>query len=245
MPVLFNSVDQFVEQVGRRRVHKRKSTELDSMDCIFTGPKNLVSSAIPLDGTPHPTYPMMTSTGWEVTEKEALYCELRISYTGKFQLGVPLISQSWHEGSISWSSYIGQVSKAISPGYTVPPQYGPTGMQITAGAVIPANTGIGYLTISYAARFTIEVISTTYLTQNPGTLTPKQLASVTHMTQWTTGAALSNNKFGTVVSTLEFENHVDETVTDLGNGWFEDTYVANILPVINSTVNVSNPPITA
>jgi hypothetical protein len=241
MPIVFNSITQFVEQVGRRRLHRSRNTDLDTMTCIFTGPTSAVAGQIPRDRTPHPEYPFMTSTAWTVKDGEGpMVSELTIDYVGKFESGPTLTNTQWHEGSISWSSYVRQISRTYTPGFTeTPMDYAgrPTGPQIN---VQPVYT-LGYLTLSYTCRYVIKSIISKYLSRgqdgyiSKGIGTPEVLNQVTFIT----GASTANDKFGTVTASLSFKESTSEQINDLGNGWFEVEVATTLLPVISSSANTS------
>jgi hypothetical protein len=241
MPLIFNSVKTFVEQIGRRRAHKSKGTELDTMQCVYTGPTALVSKFIPLDGTPHGEFPFMISTGWDTKIGPASQSELIVDYVGKFQVGQVLENFSYHEGSISWSTYVGPVSRVIVPrGVVSVPYQAPSVANPNPQTVfiIQEVLDTSYMTKSYVCRFTAKTCTHSIVSRSPGGA-PSGGAAITAQTTFTTGASLSKNLFGLVSATLNFEEHDDESVTDLGNGWFEVSVTSTMLPVIDSTVNTS------
>jgi hypothetical protein len=249
--MIFNSITTFAEQVGRRRTHKQKSTELDTMSCVFVGPQAIVADFIPADGTPHHEYTFMRSTGWEVTDKVATQCELHIDYIGKFAQGPPLISHSYHEGAISWTSFASQIDKVLVPAWSTP------------AVVFQGNTIVGpfrqsqvtstaYLNLTYNCRFTGDITTRSWLTMNPPipstpapyrsnnnlVSSPANPAGVRNLTIYITGASKANDKFGLVTAQLTFNNEVNTTITDMGNGWYEVVEVTTVKPFIATTVNV-------
>jgi hypothetical protein len=246
MSVILTNVQAFVEQVGRRRMHKRSAVELDTMDCVFLGPQALVSAAIPFDGAPHPIYPQMQSVGWEVTDREATLCEVRVSYVGKFQPGVPLVSTSWAEGSISWTTFVSDLSKILVPGhagYAISQQTGLNG-SISQGVWVPATPPVmskAFLSVSYVSRFRIETVTTTTLVRDGGSAGGAGGGAVSSNVVFPTGCSLSDNKFGLATATLAFEAISNTKTADLGNGWTEVSVVGTMQPVINSTVDMTPP----
>jgi hypothetical protein len=239
MSIIFNSVTDFVEQVGRRRVHKSKTIDLDTMSCVFTGPTWRVGQYIPRDRTPHPDFAFMTSTGWSVRDIEAGVSELSIDYVGKFESGPIMTDTQWHEGSISWSSYVGQIARTYTPGFTSLPATGPTGELIGATIIIDPQVAIGYLTLSYLCRYVVSSIISRYLSRGGSGFVNEGIGDpqVTNQVRYITGANSANDKFGSVTAELVFEKTVNEQISDLGNGWFVVEVTTTLVPVIQSSAN--------
>lgn len=222
MSVIFNSVSQFVEQVGRRRTHRSNPTQLDTMDCVFIGPSVLATGFVPLNLAIHPEFPGMQCSGWEITDKEALAAEVRASYTGKLNGGsglqttAPVITTSRHLGAISFSS-----SNSIS-------------------ATQIATTG-------WAFRYTAKGVTFKYLTNlrpAPGFvgnfadqaepyLGYENLQSFRTSLSYSAGAPST----GYTQATLSWHNDLtDLPVNDLGNGWFDCAEVYMTQVYVNSQV---------
>jgi hypothetical protein len=80
MPIIFSTVSQFVEQVGRRNAWKY--AELDVMMCIFTGPAAGALAFKPKVNDVHPQYPLMFCTDSGVTFQAAGIAEVQATYAG-------------------------------------------------------------------------------------------------------------------------------------------------------------------
>jgi hypothetical protein len=225
MPVLFNSITQFIEQVDRRREHKSNPTQLDSLDCVFVGPAAIASNVCPADLAVHPMFTGMRCIGWTVVDKVALTAEVHAIYTGKLLAGSgpfttpPLITTSRHLGSISWTTS----ANATSPTITVGQQ------TITSKTLVVT---------SYTARFTLKSATFKYLTNRAPSPDFKgrfvseanPYLGMENFVKFTTACAYSGGTIaptdgvwgGTLDQTLLFENDLtDLQVNDLGNGWFE------------------------
>lgn len=81
--VIFSTVTQFVEQVGRRKVWKYG--DLDQMTCIWNGPVAGALNFKPQVGAKHPDYPLMFCTDSEIADQAALIAEVHATYAGIIQ----------------------------------------------------------------------------------------------------------------------------------------------------------------
>jgi hypothetical protein len=236
MPLIFNSVTRFIETIGRRRTHVSRPDQLDSLECIFTGPTELATDFVPGDLARHPDFPGMQCSSWEITNKEALMAEARARYSGKFAagaglyVGVPLITTSRHLGSVSWTTSAN------------------TSSTTTVGGVI--ITAFELVLTSFAARFTLKSATFKYLTNRAPApdFDGRFLSEATpylgmdNFLQFTTArtyapgippSALIRN----LNQTLVFENDLtDLQVNDLGNGWFDVSEVYMTQALINSSL---------
>jgi hypothetical protein len=229
MPLIFNSVTRFYEQIGRRRTHVSNPTQLDSLECIFIGPQELATGFVPLDLARHPDFPGMQCSGWDIINKEALMAEARARYSGKFAagaglyVGVPLITTSRHLGSVSWTT-----SYSTSP------------TQVA--------------TASYTVRYTAKGVTFKYLTNRRPTagfdgdfvsqaqpyLGTENLQQFQTSLSFATGAPhfdASLGYGGFVSSSLSWRNDLtDLPVNDLGTGWYECSEIFLTSPYITSIV---------
>jgi hypothetical protein len=246
MSVILTNIHGFVEQVGLRRTHKAKTTDLDTMECVFVGPTSLEANAYPVDGTPHGEFPMMRSTGWNFARKEAGLSELQVSYVGKLWFGTPLVSAAWHQGSVSWTTYTQQVSKVLqAPWHTAGQWY--NGFQIVAPANFPGAFSTSYLSISYVCYYMAATVTRSYLSMNPqgggleslGGPDPAVLGGVKNKIQYTTGCSLSDNRVGLVSATLEFIVKSEISASAIGNGWYEVSETISNVPQIVSSAFLS------
>lgn len=81
--VIFNSVSQFVEQVGRRIVSKWG--ELDQLTCIYNGPASGAIAFRPKVNSTHPNYPLMFVTDSGIRYIGSQVAEVEVTYTGILQ----------------------------------------------------------------------------------------------------------------------------------------------------------------
>lgn len=114
--MIFSTVTQFVEQVGRRRIDKYG--DLDQLLCVYIGPSDQVGSFVPNIDSAHPEYPLMFVTDSQVTWHEALVSEVSVTFTGKVltsgqtqYISPPITSENVVQGSrdfvSAWSHSIG------------------------------------------------------------------------------------------------------------------------------------------
>jgi hypothetical protein len=108
MALIFNSITQFEIQPERTK-RRVKRDDLDTLTEIWTGPSDQEDSFIPLIGTQHPEWSLMTVIDTSIKRMPASVSEVTINYQGKFAGGgsyssVPTISQSWMEGEVSYQS---------------------------------------------------------------------------------------------------------------------------------------------
>jgi hypothetical protein len=229
MPLIFNSVTQFVETIGRRRTHVSNPTQLDSLECIFTGPTELATGFVPLDLARHPQFPGMQCSGWTITNREALMAEARAQYSGKFTAGagpyttVPVITCQRHLGEVSYTD-----------------QFSTSAQQIE--------------TLSWTVRFTARGVTFKYLQNyrpdpNSNGLFASQAQpylGTENVNRFTTGRSFetgvpsgsaSTGFGGHVSASLVFTNDLtDLQVSDLANGWFEVQETFLTQPHINTSV---------
>lgn len=237
MPLVFNSITQYHEQIGRRRTHKSDPSQLDSLDCIFIGPAHSADTVCPSDLARHPEFPGMQCTGWEVINKEAYTAEVRASYSGKL-IGAGSIaftdakmSTSWHEGSISWTTLTGNY------------QVDQNGGQPFGVVEYRANMKTFYVSTSFSCRFTTRAVTYVYLTnQKPaGGFLQRYAADsanylgIENQQTFRTGSSSSDSDIGLVTAWLVFESKmVDCQIVDQKNGWFQVTEVYTTQAYINS-----------
>lgn len=124
--MIFSTVTQFIEQVGRRKV--AKYGDLDQLLCVYVGPTDQASKFEPQVNSAHPDYPLMFVTDTQVTAKEALVTEISVTYAGKIMTGgqsqyitPPITSETPVQGSrdfvSGWSHFTGtQLLYAPTPG---------------------------------------------------------------------------------------------------------------------------------
>lgn len=222
MPVIFNSITQFVETVGRRTVQSKRNS-LDQMTCIFTGPNANALGFLPFNGTPHPQYPLMLCENAEITNRGALVAEVRVSYVGKLKgapsgvyITAPDITRSQHLGSISYTtSYSNSPVQIATASYTI---------RYTAKAVT-----FKYLTNhAPAADFAGNFVS-----QAQPYLGVENVKKFISALSFSTGSADS----GYLETNLIMENDLtDLGVNDLDNGWYEVSEVYLTQPLLNTSI---------
>lgn len=140
--MIFSTVTQFVEQVGRRKV--ARYGDLDQLICVYVGPTDQASSFEPLVNSAHPNYPLMFVTDTQVTAKEALVSEISVTYAGKIlysgqlsYVSQPITSESPVQGSRDFQrTFVSQRS------------YPQAGTGTGAGTVIFATYDYGTETIA-------------------------------------------------------------------------------------------------
>jgi hypothetical protein len=207
MSVIFNSVNQFVEAVGRRTVQE-KPNSLDQLECIFTGPSALAIGFLPKPKSRHPVYPMMYCSRSEILAKEALVAEVRVSYVGKLSgapngvyITTPDVSRSRHLGSVSFTTTV-----SLSP-------------------ILLATT-------SYTVRYIAKAATFKYLTnQAPAAnfagnfvAAAAPLLGSTNVQSFRTSLAYATGapSSGYMQASMVFEGDlVSVDVDDLDNGWFQ------------------------
>lgn len=189
MPLIFNSVQNFVEAIGRRTVRDKRNT-LDRITCIFTGDSAGALGFLPANGTPHPQFPLMYCERAQILTIASLMAEVEVSYIGKLEgspTGVyataPDISTSQHWGQSSWQTYDhtavygGPSGETFDPVIVTPaalPTFNEDGTLHTPGtdAVYgpsPFNTTSGPATIvyvgySWTSRYVSKTVTFKYLT---------------------------------------------------------------------------------
>jgi hypothetical protein len=229
LPLIFNSVTKFVETIGRRRTHVSRPDQLDSLECIFTGPVELATGFVPGDLARHPEFPGMQCSGWEITNKEALMAEARARYSGKFAAGAgpyttsPIITTSRHLGEVSYTN-----------------QFSTSAQQIE--------------TLSWTVRFTARGVTFKYIQNfrpdpNFNGLFASQAQpylGTENLNEFTTGRSFETGAptggpltgfGGHVAAQLVFTNDLtDLQVSDLGTGWFEVQETFLTQPHINTQV---------
>jgi hypothetical protein len=209
MPLIFNSVTQFIEAIGRRTVKDKRNT-LDRIDCIFTGDSAGALDFLPANGTPHPSFPLMYCEKAQIVTEAALMAEVRVSYIGKL-IGSPSgiyrttpdINRSRHLGSVSYSTTQSIATWLLS------------------------NT-------SWVVRFTAKGVSFRYLTNEvlPSdfdgyfAVQAEPYLGVENVQSFRAGLsyAAGGPASGFVQATLVYNNElVDLSVQDLDNGWYDVT----------------------
>jgi hypothetical protein len=244
MSVIFNSVTQYVEQVGRI-ISQSKFGDLDTLETIFTGPTVLELQNTPAWGAKHPAYPFMSCESATITRKEAGISEIKARYIGKIRsqtsviLTTPVISSAWHEQNISWTTYTGSFTKIITPatytqyipGFATPSNPGGGMSQLITAAV----TAPAYVLVSYAMRYTTKGVTYTYITNvRPdvnndafnGTFAGPATNYLGFKNEETmaTGSSVTMDFAQAITTTLvALPQLSDFQITDLNNGWFQVT----------------------
>jgi hypothetical protein len=235
MPVLFNSVTEFVESVGERITQEKPST-LDTIEAIYTGPSAKALAFLPLPKTPFlPEFPLMYCARSAITKQVALAAEVRVSYVGKLTgtgsavvITPPEVNQSRHLGSISYTTSV-------------------AGAPVTIATDEFTERYTVLTTISYTVRYTALGVTFRYLTnrQPPGHFSgnfvsqAQPFLGTDNIQSFRT--AFSAQPFvpatGYLSSQLVFENDlVSVDVQDLGTGWYSvgETFLTQAL--INTQV---------
>jgi hypothetical protein len=108
MPILFNSVSQFEIQPERTK-RRVKRDDLDTLTEIWTGPSDQEDTFVPLNGSVHPQYNLMTVLDTSIKRLPGSVSEVTIDYQGKLDGGgnsnytsKPTIGLSWAEGEVSY-----------------------------------------------------------------------------------------------------------------------------------------------
>jgi hypothetical protein len=120
MALIFNSVTQF--EIQPERTKKRvKRDDLDTLTEVWTGPSALEDSFVPVIGTAHPDFSMMTVISTAIKRLPMYVSEVTIEYHGKLDnygaaqyTSVPTISQYWAEGEVSLGSGGTTISRRYS-----------------------------------------------------------------------------------------------------------------------------------
>jgi hypothetical protein len=226
MPIIYNSVTQFVETIGRRAVQEKPNT-LDTLDCIFTGPAELALSFLPRPKTPHPEFPLMYCQRAEILSRAALVAEVKTSYIGKLA-GAP-------SGIYATAPEIQRNSRTGSISYTT--TYSTSPIQLA--------------TASYTIRYTAKSVSFKYLTNHPnppakfasaatpylGTTNLLTFQSAPLVYSTGTGVLIAGVWSGYLNNTLVWQNDLTNFgVYDLDNGWYEVTENYTTQPHVNSSV---------
>jgi hypothetical protein len=108
--LIFNSVTSFVlsPQKTKRKV---KRDDLDTLQDVWTGPAGAEDGFIPVIGTRHPDYNLMTLIDAGTKQLPGLVVEVTLSYHGKLDntgtssyTSVPTISRYWAEGEVGYQS---------------------------------------------------------------------------------------------------------------------------------------------
>jgi hypothetical protein len=153
--MIFSTVTNFQEKVGRRQVWKY--AELDNMLCVYTGPNSLALDFKPLINSPHPSYPLMFCTDSQITTLDAGVAEVQVTYAGIIQTSgtssyvtPPITSESAVQGSRDFQrTFVSLKTPAIA------------GTGTGAGTIIPANYDYGTETL--AVRYIGVQCSVRYL----------------------------------------------------------------------------------
>jgi hypothetical protein len=203
--LIFNTVSEFVETVGRRTTRDKVNT-LDRISTVWTGPSALAIDFLPANKTQHPQFQLMYCERAVIGAQVGLTADVNVDYVGKLSgIGIyrttPDIDRSRHLGSISYSD-----TQSLS-------------------AVTLATT-------SWVVRFTARGVSFRYLTnqnvpadfdgyfatQAAAYLGVENVETFRAGLSYATGAPSS----GYINSTLVYQNDlVDLSVKDLDNGWYE------------------------
>src|ERR1700746_889961 len=108
MPIIFNSITQFVIQPERTK-HRVKRDDLDTLIEVWVGPQGAEDTFISPFGSVHPAYNLMTLMDSAVKEMPALVAEVTLTYQGKLDnagstgyTSVPTINRYWSEGEVSY-----------------------------------------------------------------------------------------------------------------------------------------------
>lgn len=143
--MIFSTITQFVEQVGRRKV--ARYGDLDQLVCVYIGPSDQASDFEPLVESAHPDYPLMFVTDTQVIAREALTAEVSVTYQGKITysgqssyITPPITSESPVQGSRDFQQSFMTVRTPAT-----------TGTGAGAGTIIPANYDYGtqVMTVRY------------------------------------------------------------------------------------------------
>jgi hypothetical protein len=212
--VLFSSITQFIEQVGRTRQVQKRDT-LDTLTRIYTGPTAQLADFIPANGTPDVQYSLMTVIS--VTSKDLGHgsgvSEVQVNYQGKLASGsrytsLPTISTSWSEGEISYS----QVSA-------------------TTVAGLPSVS-----VMSFSHRYTGRNVTVAFITNFRPSGEPTNLGKAKgymgFTNEWDTLSAISYGAQGMVSGYFQDIRCTDVKVDDIADGWYKvtETYQSRMFP---------------
>jgi hypothetical protein len=132
MSIIFNSVTQYEIQPERTK-RRVKRDDLDTLSEIWTGPSDQEDTFVPLIGSVHPQYNLMTVIDTSIKRLPACVSEVTIDYQGKLDssgssnyTSGPTISQSWAEGEVSYqeNSSIGMTIAQPGGGFSTLTQTG-------------------------------------------------------------------------------------------------------------------------
>jgi len=115
--VIFSTVTQFVEQVGRRQ--QWRYADLDVMVCIWNGPSVGALGFKPQSGSPHPEFPLMFVTDSQIIKEAALVSEVQATYQGRIDSNhktEPQLSIQAFQGSRDYTT--GWMAQTAAPVYT-------------------------------------------------------------------------------------------------------------------------------
>lgn len=234
MRAILTNVLAFVEQPGRRVIQQKRNS-LDTLDAIFIGPTSQELNNMPAWGSRHRSFPFMTCETAEVTSREGGLSEIHAHYVGKIFsntsviVTTPVISTSWHEQSLSWTTNTAKVDHVISPAVYAPaidihrfPDH----------LLTPAVHTLGYLMISYAMRYTSKAVTFKYLTNvRPvtgdafnGTFAAAAtgfLGLRNYDVQAMASSVTLDPAQALIAEPIQLDSLTDVQVNDLDNGWFE------------------------
>jgi hypothetical protein len=139
--VIFSTVTQFVEQVGRRQ--QWRYADLDIMVCIWNGPAYGAWDFKPQAGSPHPQFPLMFVTDSQIINEAALVAEIQVTYQGRIDSNhktEPQLSTSPFQGSRDFTTGWMYQSRALQYTQIAAPGL-PSGQSIvTADPLYAAGT---------------------------------------------------------------------------------------------------------
>jgi len=106
--IIFNSVTAFVLSPAKTK-RRVKRDDLDTLQEVWTGPAGGEDSFIPVIGTRHPDYNLMTLIDASIKQLPGLVVEVTLDYHGKLEntgtssyTSVPTISRYWSEGEVGY-----------------------------------------------------------------------------------------------------------------------------------------------
>jgi hypothetical protein len=224
MAIIFNSITQF--EIQPERTKKRvKRDDLDTLTEVWVGPSVDEDSFVPLIGTAHPQYSLMTVIDTAVKRMPAGVAEVTLTYHGKLDgsgsggyTSVPTISRSWAEGEVAY-----QVNTSI-------------------GGTI-ALSGGGFTTVSqpavatYSHRYTGRGCQIAYITNRRPTGNPTNIgladAYLGFTNEWD---LISSYQVGAQVSGggyIAKMTCTDVRVEDRADGWYQvtETYQSRMFPI--------------
>jgi len=120
MALIFNSVTQF--EIQPERTKKRvKRDDLDTLSEVWTGPSSMEDTFVPVIGTAHPDFSLMTVISTSVKRLPMYVSEVTLQYQGKLDnsgarqyTSVPAISQYWAEGEVAMGAGGTTISRRYS-----------------------------------------------------------------------------------------------------------------------------------